>query len=310
MNANELIESYVAEVAARLPRRQRNDVAFELRALLNEELQGKAEFAGREADAAMAMELLRGFGRPADVAARYQPSLTLIDPVDGRAFLRLAWIGIAVIAGLRLLASLQMPLDSFGDVMRALASWWGGVLGPSLAWLGLLVFGFGSAAWARRRWPDSAEWKPRIGDQLPVNRAALAMGVIGILCGVYLLANPTWLLDVFLGGRAAPAAYEALSYTDTFRHRPAPWLFGLLLLNIPILIALIVKGRWSTALHRLYDLHGVLLCAVAAWALVDGPIFRASASDSAIKLALLLTIVWTLILYGLRWSRRVKPRPG
>lgn len=309
MNANELIESYVADVAARLPRRQRNDVAFELRALLNEELQGKSEFAGREADAAMAMELLRGFGRPADVAARYQPALTLIDPTDGRAFLRLAWIGIAVIAGVRLLASLQMPLDSFDGVMRALASWWGGLLGPSLAWLGLLVFGFGSASWARRRWPESAEWKPRIGDQVPVNRSALAMGVIGILCGVYLLANPAWLLDVFLGGRAAPIAYEALSYTDTFRQRQAPWLFGLLLLNVPILIALIVKGRWSTTLHRLYDVHGVLLCAVAAWALFGGPIFRASASDSAIKLALLLTLVWTLILYGLRWSRGVKPRP-
>lgn len=310
MNANELIESYVADVAARLPRRQRNDVAFELRALLGEELQGKAEFAGRQADAAMAMELLRGFGRPADVAARYQPSLTLIDPVDGRSFLRLAVIGVGVIFLVHLLVALRLPLDSFDAVMRALAWWWGTVLGQSLAWLGLLVFGFGCAAGARRRWPESAEWKPRAGDHAPVNRAALAMGVIGILCGVYLLANPTWLLDVFLGGRAAPAAYEALSYTDTFRHRQAPWLFGLQLLNVPILIALIVKGRWSTTLRLLFDVLGVLLCAVAAWALFDGPIFRVPAADSAMKLALLVTIIWTLVAYGLRWSRRVKPRPG
>ena len=34
MNANNVIESYVTDVALQLPRRQRNDVAFELRALL------------------------------------------------------------------------------------------------------------------------------------------------------------------------------------------------------------------------------------------------------------------------------------
>ena len=35
MNANDVIEAYVTEVALRLPRKQRNDVAFELRAQLN-----------------------------------------------------------------------------------------------------------------------------------------------------------------------------------------------------------------------------------------------------------------------------------
>src|SRR5262249_18639896 len=82
MNANELIESYVTDVAVRLPRKQRNDVAFELRELLTEELQAKAEATGRDADAAMATELLQAFGRPVDVAARYRPTLTVIDPAD------------------------------------------------------------------------------------------------------------------------------------------------------------------------------------------------------------------------------------
>jgi len=54
MTANDLIEAYVTDVARRLPRAQRNDVAFELRALLREELQARAEGAGRDADPAMA----------------------------------------------------------------------------------------------------------------------------------------------------------------------------------------------------------------------------------------------------------------
>ncbi len=46
MNANDLVESYVTEVAVELPRKLRNDVAFELRTLLKEELQAKADTTG------------------------------------------------------------------------------------------------------------------------------------------------------------------------------------------------------------------------------------------------------------------------
>src|SRR5262245_8316293 len=66
MNANEVIESYVCDVARSLPRDKRNDVAFELRALLADELAAKAQAAGRAPDEAMAMDLLQRFGRPAD----------------------------------------------------------------------------------------------------------------------------------------------------------------------------------------------------------------------------------------------------
>ena len=76
MNANDVIESYVTDVALQLPRKQRNDVAFELRALINEGLQDKAEETGRAIDAAMATEFLNAFGHPEAVAARYRPALT------------------------------------------------------------------------------------------------------------------------------------------------------------------------------------------------------------------------------------------
>ncbi len=47
MTAKDVFESCVNDVALQLPRKQRNDVAFELRALLDEGLQDKAETAGR-----------------------------------------------------------------------------------------------------------------------------------------------------------------------------------------------------------------------------------------------------------------------
>ena len=137
MNANDLIESYVTDVAVQLPRKQRNDVAFELRALLNEELQAKAEDAGRGADAAMATELLRAFGRPAEVAARYRPTLTIIDPADGRSFLRATVIGLAIIWLAGLLEVLRQPIGSGWDVLQPLGQWWSGTVIPSLWWPGV-----------------------------------------------------------------------------------------------------------------------------------------------------------------------------
>ena len=85
MNVNELIDAYVADVAVQLPRRQRTDVAFELSALLGEELQAKAEATGGAVDVSMATEMLRDFGHPDDVAARYRsrPEITIIDPLTG-----------------------------------------------------------------------------------------------------------------------------------------------------------------------------------------------------------------------------------
>ncbi|MBM3263701.1 MAG: hypothetical protein FJY97_09805 [candidate division Zixibacteria bacterium] len=310
MNANDVIESYVADVAALLPRKQRNDVAFELRALLNEELQAKAETDGRGVDAARAIELLHAFGRPADVAARYRPTLTVIDPADGYRFLQATIIGMAIIWGVGLLMPLWQPIDSAGDFLRALGQWWGTTVIPSLWWPGLLVVGFGVAAWTRRRWPQTSEWKPRAHNQSAGSPVARAMGLVGIVFGVYILVDPHWLLDVFWGGRAAPSAYEALTYTDRVLHRQAPFLLALILLNIPLFIAIIVTGRRSVLVQRSETVLSLAMCAAIVWTVLDGPILMAPASEQTAKFFLVLIVVFTLIDVGIKLYRSVKPAPN
>ena len=312
MNANELIESYVADVAIQLPRKQRNDVAFELRALLDEELQAKAEAAGRSADDAMAMELLQAFGHPKEVAARYRPTLTIIDPADGHAFRRVTLIGLAVIWSVGLLELLQQPIDSGWDALTVLSRWWLGTVGvvvSSLWWPGMLVVGFAMAAWTRRRRPETAAWKPRVHDRSRVNRTAMALGIIGIVCGLFVLIDPRWLLDVLWGGRAAPAAYEALTYTETFLQRQAPILLALLLLNIPMLTAAMMSGRWSPALRRMETALSLATCAAMLWTAMDGPVFMAEASDRTVKFAMVVIVAITLIGLGIKLYRRIRPRP-
>jgi hypothetical protein len=310
MNADDVIESYVTDVAVQLPRRQRNDVAFELRALLNEGLQDKAEAAGRDLDAAMAIEFLRAFGRPAEVAARYRPTLTIIEPEDGHAFLRATVIGLAIIWGVGLLMRLQQLIDSGSDFLSALGQWWGATVISSLWWPGLLVVSFATTSWLRRRWPQTWEWKPLAGDRIHGGRAALVLGIVGILCGLFVLIDPRWLLDVFWGGRAAPAAYQALTYVDAFHQRQAPCLFVLILLNVPLLIAVIVQGRWSALMRRIEMGIGLATCAVMAWTVLDGPVFMASNSNQAIKSSMTLIVVLMLIKLGIDLHRSVRPTPN
>jgi hypothetical protein len=310
MNANDVIDCYVTDVALQLPRRQRNDVAFELRALIREGLQDRADATGRAVDAAMATEFLNAFGPPAEVAARYRPALTIIDPADGPAFLRATTVGLAIIWGLGLLVRLLQPIDAPGGLPGALGQWWAGTVIPSLWWPGVLVLGFAGSAWTRRRWPQTSQWKPRADDRIHGGRVAPVMGIVGIACGLYTLVHPRWLLDFFWDGQAAPSAYAALTYADTFLQGQAPWLLALLLLNIPMLVGVIVQGRWPPLTRRIQTGLGLATCAVMAWTIADGPVFVTPVSDRTAKFFLLLIVAFTLADLGIKQYRRVRPSPN
>ncbi|OYT87712.1 MAG: hypothetical protein CFE46_11260 [Burkholderiales bacterium PBB6] len=313
-----LINAYVADVARQLPRRQRNDVAFELQALLQEELQAKADESGLEApDSQMALQLLRAFGRPEDVAARYRPTLTVIAPEDGHAFVRATAIGLGVIWLLGLLKLVLVPAEGSGAAgvgafLQALAAWWGGTVLPSLIWPGLLVVGYGLANWSRQRRPAQAKaWTPPRGDELsPLDRAGVAMGVVGTLAGTFALVNPPWLLALVWGGPVPAPAYQALAYSEAFVSSMAPWLLLLVLLNVPLLAAVGVTGRRTPLLRQLDTVLSLLTFVAMLWtALQATPVFQQPATDQSFKLALLVLTAITLWQLAARWWRQVRPQP-
>jgi hypothetical protein len=293
-----------------LPRKQRNDVAFELRALLTEELQAKAEAVGGSVDAAMATEFLRAFGRPADVAARYRPTLTIIDPADGHAFVRASVIGLVIIWSVGLMTQFRRPAGSSSDFLTALGHWWGATLIPSMWWPGVLVVGFGLGAWIRRKSPQVSNWRPRAGDRIPGGRTAMVMALLGVACGLTVLVDPRWVLELLFGGRIAPAAFQALTYTESFHHRQAPALLALLALNIPLYVAVIVSGRWSALVARIDTTLRLLTCAMLVWIILDGPVFLASSSDQMMKFFMVAIVAVTLVDLGIKLHRSVKPSPN
>ena len=310
MTADDVIQSYVTDVALKLPRASRNDVAFELRALLHEALQAKAGDAGRPADEAMAIEVLQSFGPPSAVAARYSPTLTIIDPADGPRFLRWTIVGLVIIWVLGLVSNLTQPITSGSDLLRALGHWWVATVIPSPWWPGVLVVGFGASAWKRRRSVQPPSWRPRSADSIRGGRGAIALGLLYTLSGLIVLLGRRWLLEVLSGGRAAPAAYDAITFTDGFLHRQAPVALALMLLHVAMLIGALVSGRWTALLRRIELVANLAWCAVLGWIILDGPVVVAPGGDRVVKPILALLIVVSLFDVGLKAYRRVRPRPA
>jgi hypothetical protein len=270
MKASDVIESYVADVAAQLPSRQRADVAVELRSLLNDELNAKPNDPSTP-DAALA--LVRAFGRPADVAARSHAPYVLIDPADTRSFLLAAVVGASLIP------------SSNGHLPISLDKNTAGIL--LLAWLGTLLLFYAGRSWLRRRQPNSFQWKPspvrdRDAVSLPLQLGIVLLCVFGI--AIYLSPGPA--ISLVSGGRVAA---DSLRYTQDFLQ---PWR----LLGFPILLSIFALLNAFAALRRRWTplLRGLSICFLVSaaiqlgWHASSGDLFASAVIDRSARLALQL----------------------
>lgn len=76
----DLLDRYLAAVAALLPKAQREDIVAELRDLLLDQMEAKAEQLGRPLDAKETEAVLKAFGHPIAVAGRFGTPRSLIGP--------------------------------------------------------------------------------------------------------------------------------------------------------------------------------------------------------------------------------------
>jgi hypothetical protein len=265
MNADDVIESYVGDTVRLLPRRQRDDVAAELRTLLHDELSDRAQESGRPPDKAMALELVRGYGRPNEAAARYHPAWTIIDPADNTSFTRAAVIGTGALLLLSGFRRLLPPRTRADDDQVTLAI---------LSWLGFLLVVFAVRSWNRRRWPKRALWKPRDRDRASRVGAALLIPVATFFIIFY--GAPKWVLDQISRGRfdTSWAAYSA-----DFQQFRLPWFLAGMIGLVALVVFAAVQGRWSRLTRRI-DIGlnlaiALLLLAFAA----EGNVFESSAVD-------------------------------
>jgi hypothetical protein len=297
MTPDEMIDGYVAEVVLLLPHRQRADVARELHDLITQEVADAAETRPGRDEAVAAV--LAGFGRPADVAARYRAPIVLIDPSDSRRLFTLAGGGSALILAGAVLGELIDRVPPQRDLNAAVDR----AMPLLFAWLGLLVVWFAVAAWWRRRHPAPA-WKPRPLPTDRISRPGRVAALVFYIAGTLALADPATMLRVVSGGNAAPAAYHALAYDDDFLAVRGPIVLGLLILTLLLQAAVIWQGRRPPWSHHTDLTLGLIMCAVLTWVVAE-PVFVAGPADRTAKgfVAVLILISLADLAFSLRRHR-------
>ena len=294
MNANDVIESYVADVIRRVPLKERNDIGFELHTLLTEMLEERAQAAGKPADDAMVLAMLREFGAPADIAARYRaPGFVIIPPEQTRSF---AWLSLT---GIALQWAVSLPRVSESDY--TITQWWFTWGLGAFWWPGFLSMMSLIAAWIRQWRPGDAAWTPREVDPDRVNRGAMAVGLVFYALAVaMMIAMPSITAQL-------PAPFPRIfEFAPGFLATRAWVVVALWLAGLAMLTAVLSKGRWTRTTRRMEIGFSIAWLVVLGW-LLSIDIFVQPATNEGARFG--LGIVMLIVLIGLGVSL-FRMRPG
>lgn len=290
MNMHEIIQSYVDDVARCLPRRIRNDVGFELKSLLMEQVNERAVETGAKPDADELLQLLESFGRPEDVAERYLPAgFIIVEPSAAPRFVKIAAIGVLlqwIASGFlyyQAAASGQSP-----GALQLLAQWWLSSGLGALWWPGFLVFCYGIDAWLKRRRPAAGEWRPQLRelDRQRVNAVGMTVLILANLIGAaYLLVGPALLAE-----RLLPSGFNTswAVYAEGFRSLWLPLFVGLFAADIFLCAIVLLKGRWTIVTRRIELGFSIAWIGALVACGLGGKMFAVPASDEVARFALLL----------------------
>ena len=313
MDAQVVIDSYIDNIAARLPRRLRNDVGVELRTLLTEQLMAAAAAVARAPDEKLATEVVRSFGRPEEVAARYSPrGFQIIEPEHAPAFVKLSAACIAI--------QWALTLPAVFASHTTLGAWWRGWGFGAFAWVGVLVVWFGLATWIRRRspadtesfsrpWTHSLFWLPLPADWQPVDRdaferrAELSAFPLGVALTIFFI-SPAWFLGLFT---SAGTGTSWAHYDEHFRYSLLPALIVLMVVRLALCAAAGINSRLLARLEMIRFSLWVCFVALLCWTVFGWHVFASPAVDALFKAWLLIFLLVNAIQIVV-WIRRALTR--
>lgn len=294
MNPNDVIDAYVADVIRRVPGRQRDEIGLELHGLLAEMLDDRAQAQGRVADDAMVLAMLRDFGTPAEIAARYRPpGMLLLPPEETRTFAVLSLAGIALQWALTLPRVFDGSLSAGGWwLTQGLGAFW---------WPGFLAMGYLLGAWLRHKGLFQPKWRPRTVDPERINRGAMALGLFWFAIGAALVTSLPWLAPAMPG-----VLPQVFAFDPEFLSMRAWFVLPLWAGSFASMAWVYARGRWSPLTRKLEIGFSLAFIALLAWWLAAGPMFQAKATDDGARGALALVIAFIAADLVLRIRRRRK----
>jgi len=308
----DIIDRYAHEVGQYLPHRLRADVEAELRSLLTDSVEEKALLGGVAADDELAAKVLREFGAPKDVAARYAPEPQyLIGPRLYPAYLTAVKVMLPILAAIVLALAVAGRFQEPGQppslavVVRAT----GRFFWSALVNLGIMTLVFALVERAiRQRESAGGAFDPA---KLPPVNDPDKISYFGRIFALYVIALlvlafnffPGW-VAIFVFHGSEGTVYPLLA-PDFKRYLPLlnTWWLLAVMLNLAVLR----QGRW-TRTTRWADLALEVFNAVILLLIVTGPpVFR---YDVLIKVVLRWFLIFSAIKACVMLYRLVRRRPA
>lgn len=296
MKPNDVIETFVADVMRRVPGMERNDIGLELHGLLTDMLDERAADSGHAADDAMVLAMLREFGTPDEVAARYRPPGIVIIPAEQtRRFAVLSLLGIA------LQWALTLPRVFHG---QPIVAWWFSWGLGALWWPGFLAMMALAAVGVREMGLTRSAWRPRHVDSDRINRGVLCLGLAWLVIGAGFVLCLPWIV------RVMPDPLPRIFAFDNDFLLGRAWPVVLLWLdNFLIRLIVLIQGRWTPRLRQIDLATSVVWLALLSWWLMAGNIFQTPATDAGAKAGIGLVMLIVLADLGYKlYRQRVRIR--
>ncbi|MEW6388964.1 MAG: hypothetical protein AB1542_00745 [Pseudomonadota bacterium] len=266
---SDLVDRYLAAVAALLPKAQREDIIAELRDLIVNRIEEREAVLSRPLDKREVEELLREIGHPIAVAGRYGPRTTLIGPelypfwmFGVKVLLAIAALAAVIPAGVALLTAhgdARLVMRTVNDFIPTALSLIGfaTVVGAAIerGWIKLGDFTNWKVS-ELPRVPDSKDWfaKSRFDGLFEL----VAMGLF-IAWWTGVVAFPVGNVITTRGGQAF------LQVSPVFQELYWP-ILALAVVQVVSSLFLVVKPGW-TAARNLAEIVGAVGGVALVWAL-------------------------------------------
>lgn len=305
MEVNELINRYVHEVGRHLPRHTRGDIEMELRSLLHDSLDELAAKSGMEPTSEMTAELLRDFGEPETIAAKYRPEQHLIGPRLFPIYKQAITIMLVVISVIHVAGLVFMLLNADTAVLGQTAwEWFGNFFQSTVFYAGLITVIFTIIERTQIiNWEEETkketEWDPfelpPVEDPDRINRFELGFEMLWTVAFIILFNfYPEWIGVITISGEER----EFFRFFAPAFAVHIPWLTLIWTLELGVKGAALARGRW-TRLTRWLELGLVPLnIYVLNRIRTGGEIFTIAGLTAAAKAILALFIV-IMVLDGL-----------
>ena len=312
----EWVDRYVSAVGRLMPAAQRADVEREIRSLIADAVDA-ATPSGDTPDEEVIFSVLRNFGKPEEIAARYRAPAYLVGPALYPTFRTVVGIVLGVLAGVSLfgaavgvgLGSVAWnPVDLLANLVGSLIQVFGTVVGV----FALIEFfqRRGSLALEDTAGKGSA-WDvrslPPVQDDDRANVGELASGIVGAVIAIFLFnALPSGLTGMVLNEEGWQ--FFPLFAPEFWRY--VPWLTALWLLEIALNSYVIARGRWSTPTRWLEAGLSALGVAAMLVILTGGPIAAYPALDTPFKIVVAIIFAVESVQLARQLYRLVVRKPG